>query len=71
MGEIISDEELRQHFPSNKESKYSGKCEYCGVDVNFSDQTQAKIITGRNKEKKKFIVYHINCYDRYLKRTID
>ena len=54
MKEIISDEELRQHFPSNKDSTYSGKCEYCDVEVNFSDQTQAKIIIG-----KKYLTFFL------------
>ena len=71
MDDIVSDDELREQFPLNEDSEYSGKCEYCSVNVNFSNQTQVKIIPRKNKETKELLVYHKTCYDRYLRRTID
>ena len=71
--EIITDEELKELFPStdeDAESKYFGKCKYCDVGINFSDKKQVKIIESKEKNKK-FVLYHRGCYDRYIRRTID
>ena len=71
--EIITEEELKELFPSTNEdmeSKYSGKCKYCDVEISFSDKKQVKIIESKEKNKK-FILYHKGCYDRYIRRTID
>ena len=71
--ERITDEELKELFPSIKEdteSKYSGKCKYCDVVINFSDTRKVKIIESKEKNKK-FVLYHKGCYDRYIRRTID
>ena len=71
--EIVTSEELKQSFPPSKEDsnfKYTGKCKYCQVEINFSDTTQVRII--KNKEKHQTIfLYHVGCYERYIRRTID
>lgn len=71
--DTVTPEELKQSFPPSKEDsnfKYTGKCRYCQVEVSFSDTAQIRII--KNKEKPQTIfLYHVGCYDRYIRRTID
>ena len=70
----INIEDLKINFPSTHKSKehpYSGKCNYCGVEINFSDLTQVKIKTENKEESVKFTLYHNGCFQRYMRRTID
>ncbi len=71
--ESITTEELKLFFPPLKKDKgfeYSGKCNYCDVEINFSDISEIKIKLQKNGSRK-FSLYHNGCYDRYLRRTID
>ena len=72
--EIITDEELRLHFPPANDNKgfgYSGRCSYCDVEINFSNTAEIKIKAEGGKGTQKILLYHNGCYERYLRRTID
>ena len=70
-GKTITLEELRQRFPSS-EKKYSGKCNYCNIEISFSDPIQVKILINDAREgTDRFSIYHTGCHERYLRRTID
>ena len=67
----ITPEELHNNFPQTKKDnqfKYSGKCKYCNVEIQFSNIDEVKI---RIDSTRKLLLYHNGCYDRYLRRTID
>ena len=69
--EKITPEELQDNFPlAKKESqfKYSGKCKYCNVEIQFSNMVEVKI---RRDSTGRLLLYHNGCYDRYFRRTLD
>ncbi len=74
-GKTVTLEELQQRFPpleNDDKEKYSGKCDYCNIEIVFSDPMQVKIIINDTKEGiGKFSIYHAGCHERYLRRTID
>ena len=74
-GKTVTLEELRQRFPPSEkdgEKRYVGKCNYCNIEIIFSDPMQAKIIINDAKEGiERYSIYHTRCYERYLRRTID
>ena len=61
---------LEKTFPGkeNSEFEYSGKCNYCKVDIQFSDISEVKIIKNSVGD---MLLYHTGCFERYLRRTID
>ena len=66
--------DLKTNFSStheNKEHPHSRKCSYCRAEINFSDLTQVRIKTESKKESLKFTIYHNECFQRYMRRTID
>ena len=74
-GKDVTLEELQQRFPPLEKDggkEYSGKCNYCNIEISFSDPVQVKISINDTKEGiDRFSIYHTGCYERYLRRTID
>ena len=74
-GNAVTLEELLQRFPPSEkgaDKKYSGRCNYCNIEIGFSDPIQAKILINDAKEVMDgFSIYHTGCHERYLRRTID
>ena len=69
--EKVAPEELQVNFPQIKKDsqfKYSGKCKYCNVEIQFSNMTEVKI---RRDSVRRLLLYHNGCYDRYFRRTLD
>ncbi|WP_420544959.1 hypothetical protein [Nitrosopumilus sp.] len=69
--EKITQEELQDNFPQVKKDvqfKYSGKCKYCNVEIQFSNMVEVKI---RRDSTRRLLLYHNGCYDRYFRRTLD
>ena len=69
--EKITQEELQDDFPQVKKDgqfKYSGKCKYCNVEIQFSNTVEVKI---RRDSTGRLLLYHTGCYDRYFRRTLD
>ena len=69
--EKITQEELQDNFPQVKKDdqfKYSGKCKYCNVEIQFSNMAKVKI---RRDSTGKILLYHNGCFDRYFRRTLD
>ena len=69
--EKITPEELQDNFPLAKKGgqfKYSGKCKYCNVEIQFSNMVEVKI---RRDSTGRLLLYHNGCYDRYFRRTLD
>ena len=61
---------LEKTFPRKEDSEfeYSGICNYCKVDIEFSDVSVVKIIKNSLGD---ILLYHTGCFERYLRRTID
>ena len=69
--EKTTPEELHYNFPQAKKDgqfKYSGKCKYCNVEIQFSNMAKVKI---RRDSTERLLFYHKGCYDRYFRRTLD
>lgn len=68
--DLFSKDLLEKTFPGKEDSEfeYSGKCNYCKVEIEFSDVSEVKIIKNSVGD---ILLYHTGCFERYLRRTID